>query len=178
MLRRSLTLCPVGRQLIAARGFIGPPVPSFPRNVFDEVQRRCYDLEREFFGNRWSPFTAWRPFLYQHPTELEAFRLRNPIIEEDGVKKFKMEFDVRRFKPEDVKVSTNKEESTLLIEAKHKDECSSFEYSRRVSVPEGVKLTDITCKFTPDGVLIFEAPYEEPPQVEKAKEQTIKIDHQ
>lgn len=44
---------------------------------------------------------TWRPFVgFQHPTDTELFRMKNPIIEEDGVKKFKLEFDVRRFKPE------------------------------------------------------------------------------
>lgn len=38
----------------------------------------------------------------EHPTLAEFYRLKNPIIEEDGVKKFMLEFDVRRFKPEEV----------------------------------------------------------------------------
>jgi len=119
---------------------------------------------------------VWRPFA-QHPMDVEAFRVSHPIVEENGVKKFKMEFDVRRFKPDDVKVSTNKDESALLIEAKHQDEACNFEYRRKVTVPEGVKLTDITCKYTPEGTLVFEAPYVEPPKPEPAKEQSIEIKH-
>uniref|UniRef100_A0A914S763 Uncharacterized protein n=1 Tax=Parascaris equorum TaxID=6256 RepID=A0A914S763_PAREQ len=38
----------------------------------------------------------------EHPTLAELYRLKNPIVEEDGVKKFMLEFDVRRFKPEEV----------------------------------------------------------------------------
>ncbi|VDM28922.1 unnamed protein product [Toxocara canis] len=37
----------------------------------------------------------------EHPTLTEFYRIKNPIIEEDGVKKFMLEFDVRRFKPEE-----------------------------------------------------------------------------
>lgn len=33
---------------------------------------------------------------------MESFRLRNPVVEEDGVKKYLLEFDVRRYKPEEV----------------------------------------------------------------------------
>ncbi len=65
------------------------------------------------YGTRWtgSPFRYWSPLSGQweewfrpwrwsgeHPTETELYRLRNPIVEEDGVKMMKLQFDVRRFK--------------------------------------------------------------------------------
>lgn len=113
---------------------------------------------------------SWRPFVDEHPTTTELFRLQNPIVEEDGTKKFKLEFDVRRFKPEDVKIATNAKERTLTIEAKREDENSKFEYRRKITIPEGVKPTDITCKLRSDGVLALEAPYIEP---EKPKGDTV-----
>lgn len=113
----------------------------------------------------------------ENPTNSEFFRLRNPIIEENGVKKFKLEFDVRRFKPEDVKISTDAKERLLTIEAKTTDECSNFEFSRRISIPEGVKPTEITCTYKTTGVLVFEAPYTEPPQKEPPKDTMINIKH-
>ncbi|CAD5230942.1 unnamed protein product [Bursaphelenchus xylophilus] len=158
---------------ISRRGFFGPPAPWTPRGgIFDDFQHRINQLEREFFR---APFAAWRPF--QNAFDSELFRLRNPIIEEDGVKKFKLEFDVRRFKPEDVKVSTNAEDRTLTIDAKYKDAESSFEYSRKVSIPEGVEPKQITAKYTGEGTLLFEAPYTEPPKPELPKEQTLEIEH-
>ncbi|KAI6186432.1 Heat shock protein 20 [Aphelenchoides besseyi] len=171
---------PVGRVALA-RGFFGPPAPlggPGPRHLVDELERRFDRLQRELFGHHghgpWAP--AWRPFA-EHPTDTETFRLRNPIIEENGVKKFKVSFDVRRFKPEEVKVSTDKDTCTLLIEASHKDEHSSFEFSRKLKVPEGVKLTDITANYSADGVIEFEAPYIEPPQPDPPKPQAIEIKH-
>nr|AEB66267.1 heat shock protein 20 [Bursaphelenchus doui] len=158
---------------VCRRGFFGPPAPWSPRGgIFDEFNHRVNQLERELFR---SPFFAWRPF--QNAFDSEVFRLRNPIIEEDGVKKFKLEFDVRRFKPEDVKVSTDAKEGTLTIEAKYKDAESSFEYSRKVSIPEGVDAKQITAKYTGEGSLVFEAPYTEPPKPELPKEQKLEIDH-
>ncbi|KAI6213382.1 Heat shock protein 20 [Aphelenchoides besseyi] len=169
---------PVGRFALT-RGFFGPPAPlGGPRHLADELERRFNRLQREIFGlhgpAHWAP--AWRPFA-EHPTDIETFRLRNPIIEENGQKLFKVSFDVRRFKPEEVKVSTDKDTCTLLIEANHKDEHSSFEFSRKIKVPEGVKLTEITANYSADGTLDFEAPYTEPAKEDPPKPQAIEIKH-
>ncbi|CAD5225648.1 unnamed protein product [Bursaphelenchus okinawaensis] len=176
MMQRSVQqlLRPFRTVSVAKRGFIGPPGPWGPRgSIFDELQNRVSQLERDFFR---SPFVmSWRPF--QQPIDNEAFRIRNPIIEEDGVNKFKLEFDVRRFKPEDVKVSTDTQERVLTIEAKYKDAESSFEYSRKVGIPEGVEPKQITAKYTSEGTLQFEAPYTEPAKPELPKEQELKIEH-
>ena len=120
----------------------------------------------------------WRPFVQtEHPSAVETYRLRNPIVEEDGVKKFKLEFDVRRFKPEDVKISTDAKKKTLTIEAKYSDENSKFEYQRTISVPEGVTPADITCTYKSDGVLLLEAPYVEAEKAEPVKDTVINIEH-
>lgn len=62
-----------------------------------------------FSGNSrdwfYSPFWSrdFRPLgIREHPTLTEAFRLKNPIVEEGGAKKFLLELDVRRFKPDEV----------------------------------------------------------------------------
>ncbi|KAE9551243.1 hypothetical protein FO519_005554 [Halicephalobus sp. NKZ332] len=120
----------------------------------------------------------WRPFVdHHHPTAVEAFRCKNPIIEENGIKKFKLEFDVRRFKPEDVKISTDAKERTLTIEAKYADEHSKFEYQRKTMIPEGVTPADITCTYKSDGVLLLEAPYLEPTKPDAPKDTAINISH-
>lgn len=83
----------------------------------------------------------WRPFAeFEHPTSTELFRLKNPIVEEDGVKKFKVELDVRRFSAENIKILSDAKEGTLTIEAKQEDENSKFEYCRKIFIPEGVEL--------------------------------------
>ena len=164
MLRRAFPLA----RCVSLRSFFGPPTPRF---VIQEIGRRFNDLERELGSGRWSPFVH-RPFVggFNYPVD-------NPIVEEDGVKKFKLEFDVSRFKPEDVKATTNKEDSSLTVEAKYKDDHSSFNYERRITIPEGVDLKSITAKYTGEGTLVFEAPYVEPPKPEPPKEQEIKINH-
>ncbi|CAG9535430.1 unnamed protein product [Cercopithifilaria johnstoni] len=111
---------------------------------------------REWFNN-------FRPIgVREHPSQIEAYRVLNPIVEEDGVKKFLLELDVRRFKPEEVIVKTNAKENTLTVQAKHKDDETNFEYLRKVTLPQGVVSKDMTCHFTSDGILQIKAPYNAP----------------
>ena len=88
--------------------------------------------------------------------------MQNPIIEEDGAKKFMLEFDVRRFKPEEViyflalsvllsllrlsfqewvfqiTVKTSDKDCTLTVEAKHNEENAKYEFTRKLKLPDGV----------------------------------------
>lgn len=83
--------------------------------------------------------SPYRPFVEaKHTADNELYRLMNPIVEENGIKKFKLEFDARRFKPEDVRITTNSQTRILTIEAKKQDENSRFEYCQKVTVPVGV----------------------------------------
>uniref|UniRef100_A0A914VDV8 SHSP domain-containing protein n=1 Tax=Plectus sambesii TaxID=2011161 RepID=A0A914VDV8_9BILA len=72
-------------------------------------------------------------------TNVEAFRLRNPIVEEDGTKKMKLEFDVRRFIPSEVSVKTNTKDNSLTIDAEHKSDDAKYEFHRYYVLPQGVK---------------------------------------
>uniref|UniRef100_A0A914E595 SHSP domain-containing protein n=1 Tax=Acrobeloides nanus TaxID=290746 RepID=A0A914E595_9BILA len=171
--------------------FRGPPVP-WPGNFvnpFAMADQMMHQMQQEM--DRWFggpqhhrgangvPSTSfYRPFVdAEHPTDTELYRLMNPIVEENGVKKFKLEFDVRRFKPEDVKITTNEQKRCLTIEAKKQDENSKFEYFRKITIPDGIKPNEITCNFRSDGVLAFEAPYYEPAKIETRPDTKIEIEH-
>jgi hypothetical protein len=39
----------------------------------------------------------WRVWNGEHPVDVELYRCANPIVDENGNKMFKLEFDVRRF---------------------------------------------------------------------------------
>uniref|UniRef100_A0A914Z9P0 SHSP domain-containing protein n=1 Tax=Panagrolaimus superbus TaxID=310955 RepID=A0A914Z9P0_9BILA len=147
-----------------------------PSPIGHEFDKAMSQMQHEF--DRVINSSFWRPFVdNQHPSVVETYRLRNPIVEDNGVKKFKLEFDIRRFKPEDVKISTDAQKKTLTIEAKYSDENSKFEYQRTISVPDGVTPADITCTYKSDGVLLLEAPYIEPEKPEPVKDTVINIDH-
>lgn len=148
------------------------------QHEFDRVINSCeFSFESSLqFNSLVSAF--WRPFVdNQHPSVVETYRIRNPIVEDNGVKKFKLEFDVRRFKPEDVKISTDAKNKTLTIEAKYADDSSKFEYQRTITIPDGVTPADLTCTYKSDGILLLEAPYVEPEKPEPVKDTILNIDH-
>ncbi|VDM97693.1 unnamed protein product [Thelazia callipaeda] len=144
--------------------FFGPRYPL--SSVFRSIDKQLQDIERQFervFWNSRDWFDNFRPIgAREHPSLVEDYRIQNPIIEENGIKKFVLELDVRRFKPEEVMVKTNTKEGTLTIEAKHKDSETKIEYMRKVTLPQGVVVKDMTCHFTSDGILQIKAPYEAP----------------
>ena len=182
MLRQFQRVLPKAVKVNAVRNFgRGPYWSSNPLVIIDQAMK---DMDREFrhlgfpnFGSG-TAIRPWRPFFDEHPTDIEFFRIKNPIVEEDGVKKFKLEFDVRRFKPEDVKIKTSEKDRILQVEAKSANENSKFEYFQKVSIPDGVNPKDITCKFNGNGVLEFEAPYTEPKKVDPPKDTVLQIKHE
>uniref|UniRef100_A0A7E4VSG1 SHSP domain-containing protein n=1 Tax=Panagrellus redivivus TaxID=6233 RepID=A0A7E4VSG1_PANRE len=169
---------------VAVRGLhrhpLAPASHFFPNDVWHRMSRMSHEFDRiinnAFKASPFRPFVE-NPESAMHPSIVEDFRVRNPIIEEDGVKKFKLSFDVRRFKPEDVKIETTAADKMLKIEAKHFDEMSNYQYARTVSLPEGVNPSEIKCTYRSDGVLLVEAPYVEPPPKEPVVDTPIAVSH-
>uniref|UniRef100_A0A0R3RMD9 SHSP domain-containing protein n=1 Tax=Elaeophora elaphi TaxID=1147741 RepID=A0A0R3RMD9_9BILA len=159
--------------------FLGPGYPL--SSVFRTIDKQLQEIERQFDRSFWNSrywFDNFRPIgVREHPSQIEAYRVLNPIVEEDGIKKFLLELDVRRFKPEEVTVKTNAKENTLMIEAKHKDDETKFEYLRKITLPQGVVCKDMTCHFTSDGILQIRAPYNAP-QEAIAADTEIHIKHE
>ncbi|VDO58982.1 unnamed protein product, partial [Onchocerca flexuosa] len=123
IIRQGINAVTNGSRINSTRNyFLGPRYPL--SSVFRSIDRQLQELERQFDRVFWnSPrdwFDSFRPIgIREHPSQTEAYRIQNPIVEEDGVKKFLLELDVRRFKPQEVTVKTNANENTLTIEAKH-----------------------------------------------------------
>ncbi|CAJ0961739.1 unnamed protein product, partial [Mesorhabditis belari] len=146
--------------------------------------RRHADLmEREFERAFVNPFFAtFRPYRLENPLETEQYRLTNPIVEENGNQFLKLAFDVRRFKPEEVSISTNSKDRTITIEAKHEDETSQISFTKKFMIPEGVTVNEMTCRYDEDGVLNLKAPYVAPKvetkTIEKPEPKEIPIKHE
>ena len=68
-------------------------------DVHREVDRAISDAM--LFWPYRSPLGLWRawddPHTRPHPVDIELYRCANPIVDENGVTVFKLEFDVRRF---------------------------------------------------------------------------------
>jgi len=141
-----------------------------PGSLANYVDRRFRDMDSEFM-RVWG-FTPFRIF---RDKNVERFHMEQPIVEEDGVKKFKLVFDVQQFKPEEIIVKIKDNRLSVEAKQKSKDEnCESyFEFRREYNFPEGVKQEEVTCKYKDDGSLVFEAPYT--PPNEPVKEQDVKI---
>lgn len=62
----------------------------------------------------------------------------------------------------------------LVVQAEHqsknKSEESTTKYTREYSIPEGVVMKEMTCKYTDEGALIVEAPYINPVNKRKARD--------
>ncbi|KRZ23818.1 Body wall muscle protein HR-29, partial [Trichinella pseudospiralis] len=141
-------------------GWWDGPLTDFSRTVDREMRR--FEREMNHFFNYFP-----RPF-FNAQDYYEPF-----ICEENGMKKFKLRFDVSRFKPEEINVKTSG--NKLYFEAKQHskqdDVESKYEYKREFTLPEGVKAETVQCKYSTDGQLVIEAPYDPPPAVEgKSKE--------
>lgn len=106
----------------------------------------------------------------------ENFRNDNPIVQDvDGFRRFRLKFDVRQFRPEEIHIKTSGNQ--LSIHAKHEDKDpsgkSTFrEYSRQYILPREVSPEMLSSKLAHDGTLTVEAPL---PALEGPRDKTIPI---
>ncbi|XP_023930009.1 heat shock protein beta-1-like [Lingula anatina] len=102
-----------------------------------------------------------------------------PVVEEGGRKKFKVQFDVHQFRPEELIVKTSG--NTVTVHAKHEEKAEGrhqyAEYMKTISLPEGVDATSLMSTLRHDGVLALEAPLPESMSHIKPKERPIAIQH-
>ncbi|XP_075528689.1 heat shock protein beta-1-like [Dermacentor variabilis] len=90
--------------------------------------------------------------------------------------KFVLNCNVRGYKPEEISVKAV--DDCIEVSAKHEEESedgSSYvkrEFTRRFTLPEGVKAETVTCGLLSSGMLAIEAPKPEPP---RKKPRTIPI---
>ena len=106
----------------------------------------------------------------------ENFLLDNPIVQDTSGRRFRLQFDVRQFKPEEILVKTDSK--MLSVHAKHEDKGdnkSSFrEYHRQYLLPDQVNPESLVSKLSHDGLLSIEAPL---PALEGKTEKVIPIQH-
>lgn len=88
------------------------------------------------------------------------------IVEEDGKRKVRVQFDAENVKPEDIEVKAVGNDLEIRAKSEDKGDYHSIyqEYTRRFTLPQGVKPDEMTCKFE-NGVVTLEAPYT-PPAIE------------
>lgn len=85
--------------------------------------------------------------------------------DEDLEEIFRLIFDMRNFNDEDVKVTID--DHMLIVKASHEEREDGHGYSsrsivRKVSIPKEIETENISCHWTCDGMLVIQAPKNEP----------------
>jgi HSP20 family molecular chaperone IbpA len=137
------------------------PFHFFDGHIADYYRQMALEMERM----RRHMFQLVPPEMLMIPTsdgvcsELEPVV---PVIEENGERKLKMEFDVKDYKPEEVKVKMVGN-NVLQVSAEHEETNDKGEMRRRLYVrqyrlPKGVDVEHLRPSLSKDGVLTIEAP--------------------
>ena len=108
----------------------------------------------------------------------DKWQFENPIItDRDGLRKLKLTFDVRQFRPEEISVKTM--DQHLVVQAKHKEDSDNSkvyrEYNRQFLLPPSVNPETLKSILSPEGVLSIEAPVN--PALDAPRERLVPIEH-
>jgi HSP20 family molecular chaperone IbpA len=151
---------------------------SFNERI-EEFKSRCNfpssssTLSSTSFGDRDSFF---RDFEKDRPSGFGTISLEFPPSTEinatrdsyelgdDGQMHFKVYFEAKDFRPEDISVTSS--DNKVCIKAEYMEKTANREvsksFSREFTVPTHVSAADISCAYTTDGVLILDAPVKPP----------------
>lgn len=181
-------VAPLSRTPPFPTSFPPPPPPEFSTSLvhYPPREQQRMDFEREMQRMNDEMKRMMDNFQRNTPAPLqnvddwrltENFRMENPIqTYADGSRKFRLEFDMRQFKPEEIQVRTSG--NSLTVSAKHdeKDPSKSVfrEYNRSYVLPKDVHPEQLTSKLSTGGVLTIEAPL---PAIEGPREKLIPIKH-
>lgn len=125
-----------------------------------KMQQRRKEWESEFDRMREEFFTLNAP----EPTSNTVSKLDDMKtmydVDESGKGSFKIRFDVKEFKPEEVQVKI--QQNKLIVQARHEEKAANTsvtrQYSRQVDIPSTVDEDKMQCILSNDGVLSVEAP--------------------
>ena len=115
-----------------------------------------------------------------NPARYEEWSMDNPIVkDDDGSQKLQLQFDLRHFKPEDIKLKIKDGQLSVQAKSEQGEEGSKIlrEYYRQLTLPEEVKVEDMKSLFQ-DGMLTVEAPLppEEPVKQSEGVDIPIEMD--
>ena len=136
-----------------------------------QMEQQMRDMEMRM-STMFKQFEQMTPFDWQR----EDWFTKNPIqASRDGSKEFKLEFDVRQFKPEEIVIKTK--DNCLSVHAKHEEKSSNGhvyrEYQRAFTLPTEVPGDALKSVLSPEGILTITAPL----QKAIAAEKIIPIEH-
>jgi len=137
------------------------PFSFFDRYIADQYRQMAAEMElaRRRMFQLVPPEALMLPVHDEPCLELEPLV---PIVEENGERKLKMEFNVKDYKPDEVKVKML-DNNVLQVFAEHEDKNEAGQTRRRLfmrqyRLPKGVDVEHIQPSLSKDGVLTVEAP--------------------
>ncbi|XP_014661432.1 PREDICTED: alpha-crystallin B chain-like [Priapulus caudatus] len=176
-----------------------PFMEDFDREVerFRREMRERWEREEETRRRWWSekavepwrggePLRAIEPWRRGEPTDflpLAAFSHPGPrdgmmtqdVVEKNGKKKLQIHFDVRNYRPDEIKVTLDAD--TLKVDAKHEETGDQGhvyrEFHRQFTLPPHLKLDEMSSQLGQDGSLAVEVPYT---RQDRAQPQAIPIE--
>jgi len=126
----------------------------------------------------WRNMDVYSPVRMPDPEYFNAGQNLFKIVEEDGKQKMQLQFQAENCKPDDIEVKTKG--NLLEVRAKQeetgKDFSSYHEYTQMITLPDGVKADELTCRFE-DGLVTLEAPYTNP-ALETGAKKDLPVEHQ
>jgi len=108
-----------------------------------------------------------RDVTFRPMSMVEYNSFSNPITQhDDGSRSLNLCFDVKGFKPEEIKVEVQKKERALVVDAKHevkeKEHYVYRHFTRRFTIPDDLHVDiskiELKSSLTPEGLLVIEAP--------------------
>ena len=147
------------------------------QNVDDSMRKMTDDMNRMMNSmQRLAPHGSTSAPSVDELRISENFQMENPIKHElDGSRKFRLQFDVRQFRPEEISVKTSGNQ--LTVHARHEDKDSGKsvfrEYHRQYVLPKEVNPEFLQSKLTDSGALYIEAPL---PSIQGPRDKLIPID--
>ncbi|PVD21513.1 hypothetical protein C0Q70_17311 [Pomacea canaliculata] len=129
----------------------GADVPCLAPGVMADMER--WWAEREALLGADSHAETWR--------QKENFLLDNPVVRDSqGRPQFRLQFDLRQFKPEEVTVRTIGQQ--LIVQARHEeagpDKKVHREYCRQCTLPGDVTPEALVSRLSRSGILTIHAP--------------------
>jgi len=143
---------------------------SWPMNTpFEMNMRMNMMMNNEMMMKNWMRHSLpveVRDVAFRPMSMVEYNSFSNPITyHADGSRMLNLCFDVKGFKPEEIKVEVLNKERTIVVDAKHevkeKEHAVTRHFTRRFVLPEElhIDLTKVEVKscLTPEGLLVIEA---------------------
>lgn len=143
---------------------IPTPRMSTIRTIWSHPRRH---FPEKYFTQFNEMFDQWKKHFDQFGTAPLATTVTSKdwiVTDSNGEKKFHLSFNVQDFKPEEIKIKTEKNLLTIAAKKENqiKNKYSLHEFLQTYTLPEEINLDEIKSTYTENGIISIEAPLKKP----------------